>query len=122
MFVTIDTNAATPVFDQIAGQIATQVASGRLRVGERLPAARDLADALGVNVHTVLHAYQRLRDEEIVDLRRGRGAVVIGAPATERLHRAIVSVVAEARACGVRLGALIALIKVEHNARAEDRA
>ncbi len=92
MFVTIDTNAATPVFDQIAGQIATQVASGRLR------------------------------DEGIVDLRRGRGAVVIGAPATERLHRAIVSVVAEARACGVRLGALIALIKVEHNARAEDRA
>ncbi len=113
MLVQIDQNAGEPVFDQIAVQVATQVADGRLVRGDRLPAARELAGALGVNVHTVLHAYQRLRDEGVVELRRGRGAVVTGSAGTDRLHRALAVAIAEARAAGIGRSSLIALIQKE---------
>ena len=116
MLITIAANAAAPVFDQVADQIAAQVAAGQLKTGERLPSARDLADALGVNVHTVLHAYQRLRDDGIIELRRGRGAVVTGSEGTDRLHSAVRDAVAEARASGIGVAGLIALIRREDGA------
>jgi len=113
VLITIAATDAAPVFDQVADQIATQVAAGQLKTGERLPSAKDLSDALGVNVHTVLHAYQRLRDEGVIELRRGRGAVVTGSQGTDRLHSAIKDVVAEARASGIGVAGLIALIRRE---------
>jgi len=116
VLITIAANASTPVFDQVADQIAAQVAAGQLKTGERLPSARDLADALGVNLHTILHAYQRLRSEGIIELRRGRGAVVTGSEGTARLHRAVKDAVAEARASGIGVAGLIALIRTEDNA------
>jgi len=111
--VTIDPGAGEAVFEQIATQVAAQIASGALRTGERLPAARDLAAALGANVHTVLHAYQRLRDEGWIELRRGRGAVVVASPVGAPLERAVAAVVTEARAAGLGLPALIALVRKE---------
>jgi GntR family transcriptional regulator len=74
VFVLVDPSSATPVFAQIATSIATQIATGTIATGARLPAAKELADSLGVNVHTVLRAYQGLRDEGQVELpaRSGR--------------------------------------------------
>jgi len=72
----IDPSSTAPIYAQIAGSIRRQVAEGQLAHGDRLPPARELADALGVNVHTVLRGYQELRDEGLIELRRGRGAVV----------------------------------------------
>lgn len=114
MLVVIDPAAAQPVFDQIAGSIATQIATGVLATGTRLPAARDLADTLGVNVHTVLRAYQQLRDEGLVELRRGRGAVVTGERTADSMRDAVSAAAAEARAAGIPLSTLIALIRKEY--------
>ncbi len=114
MLISIDPNAAGTVYDQIADAITVQIAAGDIAQGERLPAARDLADALGLNVHTVLHAYQRLRDDGLVELRRGRGAVVVGAVAIGELQDSVAAVVSAARANGVGAAALSAIIRKEY--------
>lgn len=114
MFVLIDPTASTPVFTQIAESIATQIATGTIATGSRLPAARELAESLGVNVHTVLRAYQELRGEGQVELRRGRGAVVLGEPTADRVRDAVARSVAEAKASGIPIGTLLALVRKEY--------
>ena len=123
MLVRIDLESDAPLFAQIASSVRADAAAGRVQPGDRLPAAREIAAALGVNVHTVLHAYQDLRDEGLVELRRGRGAVVTAQAATlESLHHDIHDLVARARAAGLPSDALAALVKEiaahdERNAR-----
>ena len=114
MFVLIDPTTATPVFAQIAESIATQIAAGTIATGARLPAAKELAESLGVNVHTVLRAYQELRNDGQVELRRGRGAVVLGAPTADELRVAVAGAVAEAKAAGIPIGTLLALVRKEY--------
>ncbi|MFB7893848.1 GntR family transcriptional regulator [Microbacterium sp. NPDC056044] len=112
MLVRIDSESDAPLFAQIAASVRADAAAGRLTPGDRLPAAREVAGALGVNVHTVLHAYQELRDEGLVELRRGRGAVITAQAATlEALHHDIHDLVARARAAGLPADALAALVK-----------
>jgi len=113
VLISIDPNAGA-VYDQIADAITVRIALGETVQGERLPAARDLADALGINVHTVLHAYQRLRDDGLVELRRGRGAVVIGAAAVGEVQRAIDAAIHAAKASGLGEAALVALVRKGH--------
>jgi GntR family transcriptional regulator len=108
----VDPASARPLFDQLAAQIRMAVVDGELHSGERLPAARDLAESLEINQHTVLHAYQVLRDEGLVELRRGRGAVIT-ARATghyDRLGRAIEEVRREADRLGLPLSAVATMI------------
>lgn len=108
----IDAESEAPLFAQIAASVRADAATGRLRAGDRLPAARDVGAALGVNVHTVLHAYQDLRDEGLVELRRGRGAVVTAqADALAALHHDIRRLAARARAAGLPPDGLASLVK-----------
>ncbi|KNB52793.1 GntR family transcriptional regulator [Streptomyces caatingaensis] len=86
MLITIDRSSATPLSEQIAAALRRAMVEGSLRMGDRLPPARGLARDLGVNMHTVLRGYQALQDEGIVELRRGRGAVVVAtAPGSRAL-------------------------------------
>ncbi|GAB2928448.1 GntR family transcriptional regulator [Micromonospora polyrhachis] len=109
----IDPTATEPLFSQLVTQVHLAIAQGALQVGERLPAARDLAESLQLNVHTVLHAYQALRDEGVIELRRGRGAVVTGRAGADHsaLLAAIEAVVREARALHLTPQATAALLK-----------
>jgi GntR family transcriptional regulator len=110
----INPTTVTPVFAQIAESIATQIATGTIATGARLPAARELAESVGVNVHTVLHAYQELRNDGQIELRRGRGAVVVGAPTADRVGLNVARAAAEAKSAGIPIGTLLALIRKEY--------
>lgn len=66
--------------EQVAAQIRRAIADGEAGPGDRLPPAKDLAAVAGVNKNTVLRALRRLRDEGILEFRRGRGVTVAGTP------------------------------------------
>ena len=111
MLIRVDTDSPRPLYDQVAGSIRSDILAGSLVPGDRLPAARDVAEALDINQHTVLHAYQRLRDEGLIDLRRGRGAVIAAsaAPLAE-LAQEIDALVRRAGALGVSAETLAGII------------
>jgi GntR family transcriptional regulator len=115
MLIRVDASAAAPLAAQIAGQLRGAIARGEVAEGERLPSARALAQSLDVNLHTVLRAYAELRDEDLLELRRGRGAVVRSGTSSElaRLAQLVHDVVAQAQRLGVSRGELTTMIK-EH--------
>lgn len=112
MLIRVDPASDRPLYAQIADSVRGDLASGLIAVGRTLPPAREIATGLGINVHTVLRAYQQLRDEGLVDLRRGRGAVVTAAAAElAELHRGARALAAHAQRLGIgpdALGSLVA--------------
>ncbi|MEV6831612.1 GntR family transcriptional regulator [Amycolatopsis sp. NPDC051102] len=115
MLVRIDPSSAVPLFEQVAASLRRTLADGRPAPGEQLPPARELASALEINVHTVLRAYALLRDEGLIDLRRRRGAVVLGgAPSRARLAELVAELVREAKRTGVGLDELTGVLKEKY--------
>jgi GntR family transcriptional regulator len=78
--VKIDRSEPTPLHEQVAAEIRRAIGEGEAGPGERLPPARDLAAVLGVNTNTVLRSLRLLREEGLLDFRRGRGIHVAGTP------------------------------------------
>lgn len=78
--INIDRSGPAALHDQVAAQIRRAIAEGEAAPGERLPLAADLAAVLGVNKNTVLRALRILRDEGLLEFRRGRGITVAGTP------------------------------------------
>lgn len=76
----IDRSDSTAVFEQVAAEIRRAILEGEAKPGERLPPARDLAAELGVNTNTVLRSLRLLREEGLLEFRRGRGVSVAGTP------------------------------------------
>src|SRR6476659_5125774 len=72
--------ASTELHEQVAGALRRAIADGEATPGERLPPAKDLAAVLGVNTNTVLRALRLLRDEGLLEFRRGRGITITGTP------------------------------------------
>ena len=112
MLVRIDPSSDVPIFEQVAGSIRADMVTGHIRPGDKLASARELAASLRVNLHTVLRAYQLLRDEGLVDMRRGRGAVATPAAGTlSHLRSEILELARKALALGMPPDALAALVR-----------
>ncbi|MGV8876733.1 MAG: GntR family transcriptional regulator [Rhodoglobus sp.] len=115
MLIRVDPASEVPLFEQLAASIRHSILQGMVTEKERLPSARELAESLGVNMHTVLRAYQELRNEGFLELRRGRGAIVCAVtPGYHGLTTAVATLVADARAHNISLTALTALIRQEY--------
>ena len=88
-----------------------RIADGEARPGERLPPARDLAAELGVNSNTVLRALRLLRDEGLLEFRRGRGVTVAGTPERTAVLEKARELVALSRIHGYRREEIVRLIE-----------
>jgi len=109
--VKVDGRDPTDLHQQVAAEIRRAIADGEARPGERLPPAKDLAAVLGVNTNTVLRALRTLRDEGLLEFRRGRGISVAGTPERGAIVQRAKELVDFARHHGYRLDELIEIIE-----------
>jgi GntR family transcriptional regulator len=109
--VKVDRQETTELHEQVAAEIRRAIADGEARPGERLPPAKDLAAVLEVNTNTVLRALRQLRDEGLLDFRRGRSVTVAGTPEQGAVVVRAKELVRFARQHGYRLDELIRIIE-----------
>lgn len=76
MYLEIDFNSDEAFYVQLCNQIIVGIATSRLQEGDSLPSVRQMADQIGINMHTVNKAYAILRQEGYIRLDRRTGAVV----------------------------------------------
>lgn len=76
--IRLDLSSPVPLHEQVAAALRRAIAAGETGPGDRLPPARDFAAVLGVNANTVFRALRALRDEGLLEFRRGRGVTVTG--------------------------------------------
>ncbi len=76
MIIEIDFNSDEALYLQLRNQIIIGIATSKIRIGEELPSVRQLADDIGINMHTVNKAYTVLKQEGFVKVDRRRGAVI----------------------------------------------
>lgn len=76
MYIEIDFNSDEAIYVQLQNQIIMGIATDMIREGDTLPSVRQLADTVGINMHTVNKAYSFLKQEGFIQLDRRRGAVI----------------------------------------------
>lgn len=76
MIIEIDFNSDEAIYLQLRNQIVLGIATARFREGDTLPSVRQLAENIGINMHTVNKAYSVLRQEGFVKVDRRKGAVI----------------------------------------------
>ena len=76
MVIEIDFSSDEAIYIQLTNQIIMGIATARLQEGDTLPSVRQLADTVGINMHTVNKAYSLLRQEGFVTIDRRKGAVI----------------------------------------------
>ena len=107
----IDRRDPTDLYEQAAAEIRRAIAEGEAKPGERLPPAKDLAAVMGVNTNTVLRALRLLRDEGLLEFRRGRGISVAGTPERGAVVQQARELVEFARRHGYRVDELVQIIQ-----------
>lgn len=76
MLLTIQTDDARPIYQQVADGIKELIARGELKEGTPLPPVRQLAADLGVNLNTIAVAYRELQKDGLIVVKHGSGSVV----------------------------------------------
>ena len=76
MLIEIDFNSDEAIYVQLCNQIILGIATSQFREGEQLPSVRQLAETIGINMHTVNKAYSILQQEGFVKIDRRRGAII----------------------------------------------
>jgi GntR family transcriptional regulator len=109
--ISVNRSDPTLLHDQVAAQIRRAIAEGEAKPGERLPAARDFAAVLKVNTNTVLRAMRILRDEGLLEFRRGRGIQVAGTPERSTLLARADDLLSYARHVGYGRDELVQIIR-----------
>ena len=115
MFLTIDIHDRRPVYRQIADGIKSLIAGGQLREGQPLPAVRQVAADLGVNLNTIAAAYRDLQSEGLITVKRGSGATVVArtsgsAHSQEDLRRPIRTALTELVLAGMQQREILVLV------------
>lgn len=80
MILNLDFNSDVPIYTQIKEQIIKSIARGDLKLNESLPSVRNMAEEIGVNLHTVNKSYNLLKDEGYINIDRRKGAIVNNLP------------------------------------------
>lgn len=76
MRIEIDFNSDEAIYMQLCNQIIMAIATSRIQEGDSLPSVRQMAEHIGINMHTVNKAYAVLREQGILQLDRRKGAVI----------------------------------------------
>lgn len=76
MLIEVDFNSDEAIYVQLCNQIIMGIATSVIQEGDSLPSVRQLADTIGVNMHTVNKAYSVLKREGYISLDKRRGAVI----------------------------------------------
>lgn len=76
MIIKIDFNSDEAIYIQLMNQIIMGIATSQIREGDPLPSVRQLADTIGINMHTVNKAYSILKQEGFITIDRRKGAVI----------------------------------------------
>ncbi len=104
MVINIDFGSDEAIYIQLRNQIVLGIAKEEIKNGESLPSVRQLADELGVNMHTVNKAYSMLKSEGYLTMNRQRGAVIsieFESVPHDEMYTAIRMIVAEAKCRGI---------------------
>jgi GntR family transcriptional regulator len=109
--VKVNKNDRTDLYEQVAAEIRRAIADGEAKPGDRLPPAKDLAAVLGVNTNTVFRSLRLLRDEGLLEFRRGRGISVAGTPERGAVVQRAKELIAFARKQGYQLDELVEIIE-----------
>lgn len=121
MLLRIDIQDRRPIYRQVADGIKTLIASGELREGQPLPAVRQVAMDLGVNLNTIAAAYRELQSEGLIVVKRGLRATVStrtgGAPnpkhSPAELARPLRTVLTELVLAGMPRGQILNMVSDE---------
>lgn len=105
MIIQIDFNSSEAIYMQLCNQIIMEIATSKLQEGDPLPSVRQMADTIGINMHTVNKAYAVLKQEGFIQLDRRRGAVVAidvnRIKAMEGLKEQLLVLLAQSRCKGI---------------------
>lgn len=112
----IDRGSGVPAYVQIIEQTERGLRMGTLKVGDKLPTAREVVAATAINPNTVLRAYRDMEQSGLVELRRGLGTFVtrsLARPGSEDdspLRAELTDWTARARAAGLERADILALV------------